>query len=130
MSSSSAENGSASSGGDSGSCESSQPGSTCASTGSSPTRSRYDDAHSRAAAVDVPVLHRREDALERVLEPRRMDGGDDPVERRELRVGHVERAVGLDVDLDAAEDAKRRDLLLQPCDLLRLSLEPPFAKVV
>ena len=35
MSSSSAENGSASSGGDSGSCESSQPGSTCASTGSS-----------------------------------------------------------------------------------------------
>ena len=49
-SSSSAENGSAVSGGDSGSRSSSQPGSTCASTGSSPTRSRYDAAHSSAAA--------------------------------------------------------------------------------
>ena len=54
---STAENGSPASGGDSGSARRISPGSTCASTGSSRTRSRYEAAHSSAAAPSSRKLN-------------------------------------------------------------------------
>src|SRR5262249_39450266 len=83
-----------------------------------------------ADAVDVRVVHRREDALERVLLACGVHRRHNPVESRGLLVGHVERAVGPDVHLDTSQDAERRDLLAQRLDLRRLSLEPPLAQIV
>src|SRR5215213_3873229 len=62
-----------------------------------------------ADAVDVRVVHRREHARRRIGVEPVMDRRDNPVARREVLVGDVERAVAADVDLDPLQDPYRAD---------------------
>ena len=59
-----------------------------------------------------------------------MQRRDHPVEPAELLVGQVERPVDADVDLDAAQDAERRELLVQRRDLLALLLQAAVAQAL
>ena len=54
----------------------------------------------------------------------RVDAGDDDVELGEQVLVLVERAVLEDVDLDAGEDAERRQLLVERGDLVELVAQP------
>ena len=58
-----------------------------------------------------------------------MDGGDDPVEAREVLVGDVELAVRADVDLDPLQELERHERV-QLVDPLALLLQPPVAQAV
>ena len=59
-----------------------------------------------------------------------MDASDDDVEAVEDVRGLVERAVLVDVDLDPGQDAERRELRVQRCDLVELGHEPLGAQAV
>ena len=83
-----------------------------------------------ADAVDVRVLHRLEHALGRSRVLGLVDGGDDPVEQREILLGDVDLAVHADVRLDAGEDRELREAGAQPLDLLELGVQAPLAEVV
>ena len=58
----------------------------------------------------------------------RVHARDDDVEPREQLVLLVERAVVEDVDLDAGEDAERRELLVELVDDVELLAEPLRAR--
>ena len=57
-----------------------------------------------------------------------VDARDDDVELGEQLVLLVEGAVLEDVDLDAAEDAQRRQLLVEPVDEVELLAQPVGAR--
>ena len=76
-----------------------------------------------ADAVHVRAGHRREHALSGAPGEGGVQRGDDPVEAAELLVGEVERAVGADVDLDAAQHAEGGEPLVERGDLGGLLLE-------
>ena len=59
-----------------------------------------------------------------------VDAGDDDVEAGEHVVAVVEQAVLEDVDLDAGEDAERREPLVEHGDVGQLLLQPLPAEAV
>src|SRR5262249_25588898 len=81
-------------------------------------------------AVDVRVLHRREDPLRRARVERAVERRDYPVAGGEISLGHVDAPVERDVDLDATQDPERRQTLVQIRDLLGLALEAVVTEVV
>ncbi len=80
--------------------------------------------------VHVRVVHRRQHALGRAAVERRVERRDHPVQLSEQLRGHVDLACRGDVRLHAAQDAERREPLVDRCDLLPLLLEPALAQVV
>ena len=68
---------------------------------------------------DHPPRHRR-----RLHAQLRVHARDDDVDAREQLLELVERAVVEDVDLDAGEDAERRELLVQLGDDVELLAQP------
>ena len=83
-----------------------------------------------ADAVDVRVLHRRENTLGRVAVEAEWSDAITQSRPASVVVGHVERAVGADVDLDPLQDPERLQPLVERVDLLVLRLEPAVAQVV
>jgi len=81
-------------------------------------------------AVHVRVVHRLQHTLGRPVVRRVVHRRDDPVERGQFVLRHVDLAVRADVGLDAREDAQLRVLRPHGLDLLELLREPPIAEVV
>src|SRR5437762_7895189 len=83
-----------------------------------------------ADAVDVRILHRRHNALGRILVEGGVQRGDDPVASGQGLVVDVERPVGADVHLDPLQQPEAAESLVEGLDLAVLLLEPTFAQVV